>query len=79
MYIENFGHIIYLERKSWGMSKRKLAKLAFVDVETIEEIESGVLKNPDFFLMLNICDKLEISVFELLKDNNLKRRNLYDK
>ena len=70
MYINNLGKIIRSERRSWGMSKRKLAKLSYADVETIEDIESGKEKNPDFFLMLKICDILEISVFTLLKEKN---------
>lgn len=70
MYINNLGKIIRSERRSWRMSKRKLAKLSYTDVETIEDIESGKEKNPDFFLMLKICDILEISVFTLLKEKN---------
>ena len=70
MYINNLGKIIRSERRSWGMSKRKLAKLSYTDVETIEDIESGKEKNSDFFLMLKICDILEISVFTLLKEKN---------
>ena len=70
MYINNLGKIIRAEGRSWGMSKRKLAKLSYTDVETIEDIESGKEKNPDFFLMLKICDILEISVFTLLKEKN---------
>ena len=70
MYINNLRKIIRSERRSWGMSKRKLAKLSYTDVETIEDIESGKEKNPDFFLMLKICDILEISVFTLLNEKN---------
>lgn len=66
MYIDNLGNIIRRERKSWGMSKNRLAKLSYTDKETIEEIESEIIKTPDFYLMLKICDVLEISVFELL-------------
>lgn len=72
MYIENLGKIICYERKCWGMSKRRLAKCSHTDIEIIEDIESGKLVNPDFFLMLNICEALDISVFSLLKEKNLK-------
>lgn len=72
MYIDNFGKTIRYERKSWGMSQRRLAKLSYTDKETIEDIESGKEINPDFFLMLNICDVLDISVFSLLKDKKVK-------
>lgn len=70
MYIDGFGKIIRIERKSWGMSKRRLARLSYTDKETIEDIESGKDINPDFFLMLKICEVLDISVFSLLKDRN---------
>lgn len=72
MYIANFGKIIRSERKSWGMSKRRLARLSYTDKETIEDIESGIDTNPDFFLMLRICEVLDISVFSLIKDKNIK-------
>lgn len=72
MYIKNLGKIIKYERKSWGMSKRRLAYLSHCEVELIEEIESGIEKNPDFFMMLNICDVLEISVFDLMKRKGKK-------
>lgn len=71
IYIDDLGKIIRYERKSWGMSKRRLARLSHTDKETIEDIESGNLKNPDFFLMLNICETLDISVFSLLKNKNI--------
>ena len=68
MYINNLNKIIRYERKSWGMSKYKLSKKAHVDINIIEEIESGKNDNPDFFIMLNLCEALDISVFSLLKD-----------
>ena len=70
MYIDNMNKIIRCERKSWGMSQNRLARLSHTDKETIQNIESGLIKEPDFFLMLNICDVLDISVFSLLKDKN---------
>lgn len=70
MYIDNLNKIIRYERKSWGMSQNRLAKLSHTDKETIQNIESGLIKEPDFFLMINICDVLDISVFSLLKDKN---------
>ena len=59
IYVKNLGKIIKIERKSWGMSRRRLAKYSYTDSETIEEIESGKIKNPDFFLMLRICEVLD--------------------
>ena len=68
MYIKNFGKIIKYERKCWGISQRRLAWLSKTTLEDIREIESGENENPDFFLMLKICDVLEISVYELVKE-----------
>ena len=48
---------------SWGMSRRKLARLSYIDVETIEEIENGTIVNPNFYLMLRICEVLDTSVY----------------
>lgn len=72
MYIDNLGKVIRYERKSWGMSQRRLARLSYIDKETIEDIESGKEISPDFFLMLKICEVLDISVFTLLKDKKVK-------
>ena len=68
MYIKNFGKIIKYERKRWGMSQRRLARLSYATLEDIIEIESGKNKNPDFFLILKICDVLEISVYDLMEE-----------
>lgn len=65
----NIGELLKYERKSWGMSKRRLARLAHVDVETIEEIENGTIIEPDFYEMLNICEILESSIFYFLVDD----------
>ena len=64
---KNFGKQIMNERKSWGMSIKRLAKLTHLDEEDLEEIELGININPDFYDMLNICDKLDTSVFFLLE------------
>lgn len=72
MYIDNLGSSIRYERKSWGMSLNRLARLSNIDKEDIIEIESGKNKNPDFFVMLKICEVLQISVFESLKDKHIK-------
>lgn len=72
MYIDNLGSVIRYERKCWGMSQKRLARLSHIEKEDIVEIESGKNKNPDFFVMLNICDVLQISVFEYLKDKKKK-------
>ncbi len=66
MYIDNFGKILKKERKSWGMTKRKLAKAVNESEEYIELIESGREIEPDFYLVLDICRVLDISIFSLL-------------
>lgn len=69
MYIDNFGYKLKKERKEWGMSKRRLARLSFTDIETIEELENGECLNPNFELILNICKALDLSAFSLIKEN----------
>lgn len=61
------GSKLRSERRSWGMSRIKLARLAHVDECDIEDIECGRNKNPDFYDMLNICDVLQSSVYFYLE------------
>lgn len=75
-WIKNFGKKLKNERKSWGMSKRRLERLSHVDRETIEDIENGKLLDPDFYDMLNICDALDSSVFFYLTD---EKKNIGNK
>lgn len=72
MYVKNIGKIIEYERKCWGMSRRRLAALAHTNTEIIEDLESGHLENPDFFLLLEICEVLQISIFDYI-DPSKKR------
>lgn len=58
------GEKIKQERKAWGMSKRRLAKLTYIDQETIESIEKGYVCMLDFKLLRNICKVLQISIFD---------------
>ena len=64
---KNLGKGMRAERLSWGMSRNRLAKLSHVDKEFIEDLENGIITNPDFYKMLNICDILETSVYFYLK------------
>ena len=66
-WIKGFGKMLKNERLARGMSRTKLAKRSFVDRCTIEEIEEGIITNPDFYDMLKICDVLESSVFYYLE------------
>ena len=61
---DSAGEKIKQERKAWGMSKRRLAKLAYTDQETIESIEKGYVCMLDFKLLRNICKVLQISIFD---------------
>ena len=77
MYIKRLGKILKNERKEWGMSRYKLAKLIGEEKEVIEDIELGREKNPNFYLMLKICNILDISIFSLLtQDGNEKFFNI---
>ena len=60
---DNIDKILKEERKEWGMSRKKLARLAHVDEDLIEDIETKKITNPDFYDMLSICDVLQTSVF----------------
>lgn len=67
MDIKKFGKLLKKERGEWGMSRKRLAQLAEVDIEDIKEIECGTNKNPDFFLLLTLCEILDISLYSLLE------------
>lgn len=58
------GNKLKQERKAWGMSRRKLAKLAYTDSETIEYIEKGYVCMLDFDLLRKICKVLQVSPFD---------------
>lgn len=62
---ENAGTILKYERKSWGMSRGKLAHLAFTDKETIEYIENGYVCMMSPNILKNIAEVLQrdISIF----------------
>lgn len=73
MYVDDLGKIIKKERKDWEMSRRRLGRLTNLEFDEIEEIETGINKNPSFFLMLKLCDVLQISIFSLLSEEGRKR------
>lgn len=70
---KNIGKLLKYERKSWGMSKKRLARLSHVDIDTIDEIETGFITDPDFYEMLNICEALDSSVFFYMNEDYRKR------
>ena len=61
---DSAGKRLMYERKAWGMSRRKLAKLAYTDSETIEDIEKGYVCMLDFNLLRKLCRVLQISPFD---------------
>ena len=61
---DSAGEKIKQERKAWGMSKRRLAKLTYTDQETIASIEKGYVCMLNFKLLRNICKVLQISIFD---------------
>lgn len=61
---DDTGTRLKRERREWGMSRRRLAKLSHTDPETIEYIEKGYVCMLDFNLLVNICKALQINPFD---------------
>ena len=57
---DNAGKKIKRERQAWGMSRRRLARLAKTDKETIEYIENGYVCMLDTNLLKMISEALDI-------------------
>ena len=55
------------ERKAWGMSRRRLAKLTGTDKETIEYIENGYVCMLDSNLLRRIAEVLDVSMFDFFR------------
>jgi len=60
-------------RKKKRLSQDKLAKLADVTLTTLVKIESGANDNPTIKTLKKIADALEVTVDDLLENNNEKR------
>lgn len=67
--IKNFNKKIMIERKKWGMSRKKLAKKISSDEDTIRELEQGIYKNLNLNMIVNLSIALQISFFEFLRDD----------
>ena len=67
--IKNFNKKIMIERKKWGMSRKKLAKKISSDEDTIRELEQGLYKNLNLNTIVNLSIALQISFFEFLRDD----------
>ena len=64
---DNAGKQIRRERKAWGMSRRRLAKLTGTDKETIEYIENGYVCMLDSNLLRRIAEVLDVSMFDFFR------------
>ena len=67
--IKKFNKKIMIERKKWGMSRKKLAKKISSDEDTIRELEQGIYKNLNLNTIVNLSIALQISFFEFLRDD----------
>ena len=67
--IKNFNKKIMIERKKWGMSRKKLAKKISSDEDTRRELEQGIYKNLNLNTIVNLSIALQISFFEFLRDD----------
>ena len=64
---DNAGKQIKRERKAWGMSRGRLAKLVKTDRETIEYIENGYVCMLDADLLRRISETLDVNMFDFFK------------
>ena len=62
---DDAGKILKYERKQFGYSWKKLAKLAYTDPETIEYIENGYvcMMTPNILKNLSLALDIEFNVF----------------
>lgn len=54
-------------RESQNLTQKELSKMSGVSYSTITKLETGVITNPSFFLVVKICQALEITTDNLLK------------
>lgn len=64
---DNAGKKIKRERQAWGMSRKKLARLAKTDKETIEYVENGYVCMLDTNLLKMISEALDVDMFDFFK------------
>lgn len=60
---DNAGNILKRERKAWGMSRKRLARLTNIEPEVIEYIERGYVCMMNYDMLSRFCKVLEISPF----------------
>ncbi len=64
---DDAGRKLQLERRSWGMSRRRLGYLTHIDPETIEYIERGYVCMMDFDMLVRLSRALDISPFDFFR------------
>lgn len=60
-----------------GMSYNDLADKTGIPLRRIQRLAMGCHSNPGVFLMLRICEALEISLDEFFKPEKFENRNEY--
>ncbi len=65
--LQILGHRIRALRLEKKLSQAKLAIIIYKDQQSIHKVETGKF-NPTYLYLLEICDGLEITIDELLKD-----------
>lgn len=68
--MENLGEKVRFIRKEKGISSQQLEYLSGVSQSNISRIESNEI-SPTIDTLLKLCNALEISVLELLENNEL--------
>ena len=54
-------------REGQNLTQKELSKMSGVSYSTITKLETGVITKPSFFLIVKICQALEITTDDLLK------------
>lgn len=62
--------------KEKGITPNKLGTLSGIDPSTITSIFYGKSRNPGILTIKNICDGLDISLFDFFNDTEFKRTDL---
>lgn len=69
---KSIGLLIKNWRKKIGLTQDALAKKAGIPYTTLAKLESDVIKNPSIQTMKKIAEGLEVSLDDLIKENNVQ-------
>ena len=69
---KSIGLLIKNWRKKVGLTQDALAKKADIPYTTLAKLESDVIKNPSIQTMRKIAEGLEVSLDDLIKENNVQ-------